>query len=101
MIHAALAELVSSCSRLPLALSFAAMLIRVLQVLAIVITAAILWGVRVLYMRAADLGGTPFVLGLLSGVFLTFIVFGLIMWIDPSSRPRGRATEKQSSHDGI
>lgn len=77
------------------------MLIRVLQVLAIVITAAILWGLKQVWEYAADLGGTNFVLGFLTGGLLVIGVFCFIMWIDPASRPRGRATEQQGPYDGV
>lgn len=78
-----------------------AMLIRALQVLAIVITAAIMWGVKQAFLSAADWGGPNFVNGFLAGGFFVFAVLGLIMWIDPASRPRGRSSEQQSPHDGI
>lgn len=74
-------------------------MVRLLQIVCIVITAAILFAFREAFYAAAGITGPGFGWGFAGGI--AFAVYGLILWIDPASRPRGSAPHQQGARDGF
>jgi hypothetical protein len=70
------------------------MALRLIQIVCIVITAGILYAFRSALLGLFDWGGPSFVDGFLIGAGFVVAMIALIMWIDPSSRPRGSAEQK-------
>ena len=75
-------------------------MIRIVQIACIAVTALILFGFREILRVSADAFGSGFAPGFLGGVAFCAILYGVICWIDPASRPRGTA-KQQSFRDGI
>lgn len=69
-------------------------MIRIVQIACIVTLALVLYGVKAAVFDASDFFGPGFGWGLGAGIFLAMAVYGLICWIDPSSRPRGSSSDK-------
>ncbi len=69
-------------------------MLRVVQFTCIAITALILWGLKSFLQATFQWGGPGFVDGFLFGMLFAVAGYLLIIWIDPSSRPRG-STSKQ------
>jgi hypothetical protein len=69
-------------------------MIRIVQIACVALLALVLYGVRVGFEHLFDWGGPGFVDGFIVGVLMCFAVYGLICWIDPSSRPRGSSADK-------
>lgn len=65
------------------------MLVRLLQITAIALTGLILFGLKQGIIALADISGPGFYAGALSGVSFVVVLYLLICWLDPSSRPRG------------
>lgn len=70
-------------------------MVRVLQIVCIALTAAALYGVNKGTDEIGRLLGDNFNAGCLVGAGFVIILYLLICWIDPSSRPRGSAVEKK------
>ncbi len=70
------------------------MALRFVQIACIVITAGILYALRNVALSIFDWGGPSFVDGFLVGALFVMGMVALIMWLDPSSRPRGSAQQK-------
>lgn len=64
-------------------------MIRVVQILCIVVTAAILYGLWKAFMSLRLVFSAEFPLGFMAGLLFAVGIYLLITWIDPSSRPRG------------
>ncbi len=74
---------------------------RLIQIACIALTAAILYGIN----KAVDgigvlLGGT-FDAGFVVGVVFSALLYGVICWVDPSSRPRGSGVQQQGFHKRV
>jgi hypothetical protein len=69
-------------------------MIRLVQIACVIVLALVLYGVRVGLDAVFDVGGPGFPAGFLFGILVCFSVYGIICWIDPSSRPRGSSTDK-------
>ncbi len=69
-------------------------MIRFVQIACVVVLALVLYGVKTGFQFAADWGGPSFVDGFLCGVAFIIVIYGIICWIDPSSRPRGSSADK-------
>jgi amino acid transporter len=67
---------------------------RVLQIICIVLTALILFALREAFMSLRGWFGPDFPFGFISGFLFAAALYGVICWIDPSSRPRGSSSEK-------
>ncbi|MCS3741996.1 hypothetical protein FHX16_003988 [Rhizobium sp. BK661] len=76
-------------------LGWQAMALRLVQIACIVITAGILWIMREGVVSLMDWGGPGFVNGFLVGALFIVAMVALIMWLDPSSRPRGTSQQKR------
>lgn len=76
-------------------------MIRLVQIACIAITAGILWAI----MSGVDLVryvvGDTFDAGFVVGMAYLAAVYLLICWLDPSSRPRGSAADKQSTDNRV
>lgn len=71
------------------------MSLRLIQIACIIATAAILYAVRGFLLSIFDWGGPSFVDGFLVGAGFVIATIAFILWIDPSSRPRGSAEQKR------
>lgn len=69
-------------------------MIRVLQVGCVVALVAVLWAVKSGLGAVFTWGGPGFVDGFLFGAGFMIAVYLLIIWVDPSSRPRKSSSEK-------
>lgn len=69
-------------------------MIRIVHIACVVVTVAILWGVKSFLQATGSWGGPGFVDGALFGAGFLIMVYLLIIWIDPSSRPRGSSTKQ-------
>ena len=69
-------------------------MIRFVQIACVVVLALVLYGVKTAVFGASDIFGPGFGWGLGIGIFLAMAVYGIICWIDPSSRPRGSSADK-------
>lgn len=78
-----------------------AMALRFVQIACIVITAGILYAFRSVLLSLFDWGGPGFVDGFLVGALFIMGLVALIMWVDPSSRPRGNASEQKRFNDRV
>ncbi|NTF35570.1 hypothetical protein [Agrobacterium rubi] len=72
-------------------------MIRLVQIACIAVTALILYGIMKGVDGVKHLIGDTFDTGFLVGMIFTLSVYGLICWIDPSSRPRGSATKQDGT----
>jgi len=71
---------------------------RLIQIVCIALMAAAIYAVNVVTDGIGHLLGDNFDAGFLVGMGFTILVYLLICWIDPSSRPRGTG-QKQSPND--
>lgn len=69
-------------------------MIRIVQIACIAVTALILWGLKSFLMATSEWGGPGFVDGALFGAGFMVVMYLLIIWVDPSSRPRGSASKQ-------
>ncbi len=69
-------------------------MIRIVQIACIAVTALVLYGVKVGLTSVFNVGGPGFPAGFLFGIVVCFAVYGVICWVDPSSRPRGSSPDK-------
>ena len=77
-------------------------MIRLIQIACIVVTAAILFAFRQAFYAAANLfEGPGFPVGFIGGVLFAAALYGVICWIDPSSRPRGTTGQQQRFDDRV
>ncbi|OJU69546.1 MAG: hypothetical protein BGO05_16025 [Rhizobiales bacterium 63-7] len=65
--------------------------LRVFQFACIATTALILFAFKFGFMSLSAVFSAEFPIGFISGVAFSVLVYLLICWIDPSSRPRGRS----------
>ncbi len=75
------------------------MALRIVQIICIVITAAILYGLNAATDGLGRLLGYDFNSGFLVGAGFMVLLYLAICWIDPSSRPRGTGGKQQSFDD--
>jgi len=69
-------------------------MIRIVQIACIAVTALILWGLKSFLQATSEWGGPVFDVGFLSGMAFTVAAYLLIIWVDPSSRPRGSVSKQ-------
>lgn len=77
------------------------MTIRLIQILCIALTTAILFAINYATDAVGRLLGGDFNAGFLVGACFVIGLYGIICWIDPSSRPRGSAGKQQSPNDRV
>lgn len=66
-----------------------------IQIFCALLLIAVLLGFKAGFIAIANLfDGPGFPIGFLVGLFFAVIMYGLICWIDPSSRPRGSASKQ-------
>jgi len=68
-------------------------MIRIVQIVCIVVTAAILIFIGKTFLSLADIFSRDFPIGFIAGFAFAALLYLLICWIDPSSRPRGSASK--------
>lgn len=73
------------------------MTIRLIQFACIAITAEVLWLLRHTLLALFDWGGPGFPDGFMFGALFVIGLYGIICWLDPSSRPRGNASNQSGS----
>lgn len=76
-------------------------MIRIIQIACIVVTVAILWGLRSAFVSFANWNSPGWIDGFLCGVAAVVLIYLLIIWIDPSSRPRGTAVQQKRFDDRV
>lgn len=69
-------------------------MIRVVQILCIVVTAAIMYGLWKAFMSLRTVFSVDFPIGFMAGLLFAVCIYLLIIWIDPSSRPRGSGSKQ-------
>ncbi|MGI8397807.1 hypothetical protein ACRYWZ_15650 [Agrobacterium deltaense] len=69
-------------------------MIRIVQIACVAVTAVALYGLMKVVDGIMSIVGNTFDAGFVIGMVFTIAVYGLICWIDPSSRPRGSSTDK-------
>lgn len=67
---------------------------RFVQIACVIALIGVLYAFNALTDGVGRLLGNTFDAGFIVGVLATFAVYGLICWVDPSSRPRGSSTDK-------
>lgn len=67
----------------------------VLMSICVALLIAVLVSAKYIFQWIFSIGGPGFVDGFLFGMVLCFAVYGLICWVDPASRPRGRLGNKR------
>lgn len=70
-------------------------MIRVLQIACIIATTALLYAVVSGVFALRYVIGDDFEGGLIVGALFVIVLYLLICWVDPSSRPRGSGVQKQ------
>jgi hypothetical protein len=65
--------------------------LRLLQISCVLLLIAVMVSVKSGLIAIAEWGGPGFDLGAIFGFCFAVAVYGLICWVDPSSRPRGRS----------
>jgi len=70
------------------------MTLRLIQIACIVITAGILWAIGSAFMSLKHVFSAEFPIGFICGALFVMGMVALIMWLDPSSRPRGTPEQK-------
>lgn len=65
----------------------------VVQIACVAVTALVLFALRNAFYATADIFGPGFGWGVTFGILFAFAMYGIICWIDPSSRPRGTSTK--------
>lgn len=73
--------------------------LRIVQITCIVVTAAILCAIGYLFRSLDTVFSAEFPIGFLAGFAFAALLYLLICWIDPSSRPRGTAGKQQGFDD--
>jgi len=76
-------------------------MIRLIQIACIVVTVAILFAFRQAFMSLQNYFSADFPIGFICGIIFAAAVYGIICWIDPSSRPRGTAGQQQRFDDRV
>lgn len=69
-------------------------MLRLIQITCIAITAAVLYGLGTFSDVLAGYFGDGFDPGFVLGMLFAVLVYLLICWLDPSSRPRGSSTDQ-------
>lgn len=69
-------------------------MIRFVQIACIAVTALVLFAFRESFLSLRVWFGPDFPIGFLCGAFFMMVVYLLIIWVDPSSRPRGSASKQ-------
>lgn len=77
------------------------LLLRVVQIVCIVVTALILFGIGKSLDIVGSFLGPGFDGGFVVGAVFVIAVYGLICWLDPASRPRGSRPEEHRLRDGL
>lgn len=75
------------------------MALRLIQITCVLLLVAVLAMVKFGFQSVAAWGGPDFVRGFLFATVFWWGLLGMIMWVDPSSRPRGRSAQKKSPGD--
>lgn len=75
------------------------MTLRLIQIACIAAVVVVMFAFNILTDGIGHLLGNTFDAGFVVGVLSVFTVFGLILWVDPSSRPRGNASRQKSFDD--
>jgi hypothetical protein len=68
--------------------------LRLIQIVCIVLLIGFLISTKFGFQELAEWGGPQYRNGFLTGIAFCVGLYGLICWIDPSSRPRGRSGQK-------
>lgn len=76
-------------------------MLRLIQITCIVVTAAILYGLGQGFKALSSFFSADFPIGFIAGFAFAALLYLLICWIDPSSRPRGTAGQQKSFDNGI
>lgn len=76
-------------------------MIRLIQIACIAVTAAILFAFRQAFMSLQNYFSADFPIGFIAGFAFAALLYGVICWIDPSSRPRGSAVQQKSFDDRV
>lgn len=69
------------------------LVIRIAQVACIVLTAVALYAIGRAFMSLSLVFSADFPIGFICGALFVMGMYGLICWVDPSSRPRGPTGE--------
>lgn len=69
-------------------------MIRIVQFACVAVTVLILFALREAFYSTAAIFGPGFGWGFGLGLFFALAVYGLICWLDPSSRPRGSSADQ-------
>lgn len=69
-------------------------MIRIVQIACVIALVGVLYAFNALTDGIGRLLGNTFDAGFIVGGLSVIIVYGLICWVDPSSRPRGPSADK-------
>lgn len=69
-------------------------MIRIIQIACIAVTALVLFAFRESFLSLKAWFGPDFPIGFIAGMAFAVAVYLLIIWVDPSSRPRGSASKQ-------
>ncbi|MGY5793664.1 hypothetical protein ACXHXM_25980 len=82
-------------------LGWQAMALRFVQIACIAAVVVVMYAFNALTDGLGHLLGNTFDAGFVVGALSVFAVFALIMWVDPSSRPRGNTSEQKGFNDRV
>jgi hypothetical protein len=77
------------------------MTLRLIQFACIAITAVIVWAIGYGFRSLSSAFSSDFPVGFMAGAFFAAALYGVICWIDPSSRPRGAAGQQRGPDERV